>query len=187
MAEQQVEQDVIEPGATSAETVNTEVTPPEPEPQEHMIPKSRFDEINEKYKLAQQALEAVRTQEKEAQRKAQEEQGEFQALYEGLKAELEQQKQENERIVLDAMRKDIAQRHGYGFLWDRLRGGTEEELLADLQTLIKDMPAPAAPSANGAAARGDRKPGKEPMSLEQKQVYAAKYSIPIAYVPDYID
>lgn len=189
MAEENLEQPTveIEDGvATAAEPENTE--PPKADAQqEHMIPKSRFDEINEKYKLAQQTLKDLEAKEKDAQRKAQEEQGEFQALYEGLKAELEQERKKNEQIVFDAMRKDIAQKHGYGFLWDRLRGETEEELLADLQGLIKELPAPAAPPVNGAAASGERTPRKEPMSKEKKLQYAAKYSIPVEYVPDFID
>jgi hypothetical protein len=53
--------------------------------------------------------------------------------------------------------------------------------------LIKEMPVPAAPSVNGAAASGDRKPGRVAMTQEEKQVFAAKYSIPISAVPDYID
>ena len=189
MAEETVEQENVDVnGVAAAAPENTEEAPVAPEQeQEHMIPKSRFDEINNRYKETREELDKLRSLEKEAQRKAQEEQGEFQTLYEQLKEELEEQKRENQRIVLDAMRKDIAQRHGYGFLWDRLRGETEEELLEDLQGLIKELPAPNAPPVNGAAASGERTPRKEPMSLAQKQQYAAKYSIPVAHVPDFID
>jgi ribonucleoside-triphosphate reductase len=191
MAEEQLEQvvDTVD-GESPAEALNTEQQPPQAEetPQdEHMIPKSRFDEINERYKETKAQLDARLAQEKEAELNAKKQQGEWKELYEQLRAELDEQRTTNERLRLDSLRREVAQKHGYGFLWDRLRGETEEELRSDLQSLIKEMPVPAAPSVNGAAASGDRKPGRVAMTQEEKQVFAAKYSIPISAVPDYID
>ncbi|MFJ7855292.1 hypothetical protein ACIQX3_21375 [Peribacillus frigoritolerans] len=51
-------------------------------PEKVMIPKSRFDEINQKYKDAQAKLDAANAEKQSADRKAQEESGEFKSLYE---------------------------------------------------------------------------------------------------------
>ncbi|MCK1985174.1 MULTISPECIES: hypothetical protein [Peribacillus] len=57
-------------------------TPNETEQEKVMIPKSRFDEINQKYKDAQAKLDAANAEKQSADRKAQEESGEFKSLYE---------------------------------------------------------------------------------------------------------
>jgi seryl-tRNA synthetase len=71
---------------------------------DNMVPKNRFDEINNKYKdmLAQiqefQRLETERTkQDEENARKKREEQGEFQRLYEETQKKLEETKKFEER------------------------------------------------------------------------------------------
>lgn len=53
----------------------------------HMIPKTRFDEVNQKFKDVQSQLDALLSEKKEAERKAQEEQGKFQELYENTTKE----------------------------------------------------------------------------------------------------
>ncbi|MBT2714732.1 hypothetical protein [Bacillus sp. ISL-57] len=47
-----------------------------------MIPKSRFDEINQKYKDAQAKLDEFQVEKQSADRRAKEESGEFKSLYE---------------------------------------------------------------------------------------------------------
>ncbi|MGM0904257.1 MAG: hypothetical protein ACQEXB_24535 [Bacillota bacterium] len=54
---------------------------------QHMIPKSRFDEVNQKFKDVQTQLNELLSAKQEADRKAQEEQGKFQELYENTSKE----------------------------------------------------------------------------------------------------
>lgn len=68
--------------APSAETQNTDTGA------EHMIPKSRFDEVNSRLKAMEQAQAKAQAEREEAERKAAEEQGKFRELYEGTTAQL---------------------------------------------------------------------------------------------------
>lgn len=87
---------------TLAEVSKPEVTPPsEPEtkpetPTETMIPKTRFDEVNSKYKeLAEKVAGFEKIQadaaqaQADAELKAKKEQGQFEELYNGLQKELD--------------------------------------------------------------------------------------------------
>lgn len=85
---------------TSAETKNTVKEGGKPE--EHMIPKSRFDEVNSKYKELQKQIDilnAERTQREQEQtereRKSKEEQGKFEELYNQTTKDLDGIKLEN--------------------------------------------------------------------------------------------
>ncbi|KMJ58083.1 hypothetical protein AB685_14850 [Bacillus sp. LL01] len=90
---------------TSDETKKTE----ESAAGQHMIPKSRFDEVNTRYKDVQAQLAELQSAKEVAERKAKEEQGEFRGLYEttskeldGFKSQLEQanaRAQELESVV----------------------------------------------------------------------------------------
>jgi ribonucleoside-triphosphate reductase len=94
----------------SAETKNTGKEGSKPE--EHMIPKTRFDEVNSKYKDLQKQLDALtadKTQKKQEQtereRKAKEEQGKFEELYkqtskdmDGIKAQHKEAKTRVEQL-----------------------------------------------------------------------------------------
>jgi hypothetical protein len=71
------EENTIAPDAAE----NTENEKPA-ETQDRMIPKARFDEVNQKFKDVQAQLEEFRKEKQESERKAQEEAGEFQKLYE---------------------------------------------------------------------------------------------------------
>lgn len=71
-----------QPSAPSAETQNTDTGA------EHMIPKSRFDEVNSRLRAMEQAQAKAQAEREEAERKAAEEQGEFRKLYEGTTAQL---------------------------------------------------------------------------------------------------
>jgi DNA repair exonuclease SbcCD ATPase subunit len=57
------------------------------EQSQHMIPKSRFDEVNQKFKDVQTQLNELLSAKQEAEKKAQEEQGKFQELYENTSKE----------------------------------------------------------------------------------------------------
>ena len=73
---------------TSAETKNTE-TQEKQQAQEVMIPKSRFDEVNNKYKEVQAKLDELLNEKAEAERKAAEQKGEFEKLYKETSKKLE--------------------------------------------------------------------------------------------------
>lgn len=73
----------------SAGTKNTD-TQEKQQPQEVMIPKSRFDEVNNKYKEVQAKLDALLNEKAEAERKAAEQKGEFEKLYKETSKELEE-------------------------------------------------------------------------------------------------
>lgn len=99
---------------TPAEAQNTaEKAPEEQKQQEHMIPKSRFDEINEKYKGLQAQLDSMQDEKQQAEVKAKEEDGEFKTLYETTSQEfaefkkqfesVETQKQELEGVISELL------------------------------------------------------------------------------------
>ncbi|TYS60478.1 hypothetical protein FZC76_21650 [Sutcliffiella horikoshii] len=63
--------------------------PKQDPPKEHMIPKSRFDEINNNYKTAKEQLDKLLEEKKEQERLSAEQQGEFEKLYKQASSELE--------------------------------------------------------------------------------------------------
>ena len=76
---------------STAESKNTE--------QEHMIPKSRFDEINQKYQDEAKRRAALEKQIEENQKKRLKEQEDYKALYEQAEGELAELKPKAERLT----------------------------------------------------------------------------------------
>jgi vacuolar-type H+-ATPase subunit I/STV1 len=64
----------------------------------HMIPKSRFDEVNQKFKDVQAQLDQILAEKAATEKKAQEEQGKFQELYETTSKEFTQVKTQYESV-----------------------------------------------------------------------------------------
>lgn len=104
---------------------------------------------------------AERTQAEEAERQAKE-QGKFQELYEAEKARAAQAAERLAQLERDVLRKDAAQAAGIPQLWQRLQGGTPEELAEDARALAGMMgvvgngatpaprqPTPATPNPQG--------------------------------------
>ncbi|MDC3413968.1 hypothetical protein [Terrihalobacillus insolitus] len=88
-------------GQTSDGKENTDTKKTEDKKQEHMIPKSRFDEVNNAYKTLKAELDEMKEAQKKAdeerQRKEQEEaekRGEFEQLYKKASNDLESVKEE---------------------------------------------------------------------------------------------
>lgn len=113
---------------------------------------------------ASKANEAKATKAREdAERKAAEQQGEYQKLYEQEKALREQAEADRKALEVSALRRQVADKLGLpAGLVDRLRGETADDIEADAKELIKALPKPAAPninatggSANGTAADDD--------------------------------
>jgi hypothetical protein len=134
-------------------SAGTQIT--ESAPTEHMIPKSRFDEVNaELRKIKQAQTQATKAQE-EAQRKAAEEQGEYKRLYEEMSQKMAQAQQRAEELERQQLRARVAQTVGIpAALADRLRGDTEEEIAADAKTLLDTLPKPQAPNINASPGTG---------------------------------
>ena len=76
---------------STAESKNTE--------QEHMIPKSRFDEVNQKYQDEAKRRAALEKQIEENQKKRLKEQEDYKALYEQTEGELAELKPKAERLI----------------------------------------------------------------------------------------
>jgi len=62
---------------------------PQTQNSEHMIPKSRFDEVNNKYRELSDKLAAMETERQQQEQQSLEEQNRFRELYEQTKAQLE--------------------------------------------------------------------------------------------------
>jgi hypothetical protein len=169
------EQETVETEQTSAETKKAE--------KEIVIPKSRFDEVNEKLKLAQKQLSDYEKQRKESELKAQEEQGRYRELYENAQRELEAQKKEVETLHYDSIRKEVATEAGFPSLWNRLQGSNREELETDMNSLLEAMPKPKAPPVNGAAGTGERNAPTGKMTKAEKEEFAAL----VGLNPQYLD
>ena len=65
--------------------------------QEHMIPKSRFDEVNTKYKELESKLEKFTKAQEQAELDAKKKKGEFEDLYNGAQQELENYKTQSQQ------------------------------------------------------------------------------------------
>lgn len=64
---------------------------------EHMIPKSRFDEVNSKFKSVQEQLDSLLAEKQQAEKQAKEEQGKFQELYEEASKNIDSYKSQAEQ------------------------------------------------------------------------------------------
>lgn len=87
------------PSAGTKNTENKDGQQPAPgQDKEHMIPKTRFDEINSKFKETQKKLDELLTEREEADRKQKEKQGEFEDLYNKAKSEIDKFKGESKTM-----------------------------------------------------------------------------------------
>lgn len=91
--------------AEGAEQVTSDETkkPEESAGQQHMIPKSRFDEVNTRYREVQTQLAELQSAKEATERKAKEEQGEFRGLYETTSKELSEYKSQLEQANARAL------------------------------------------------------------------------------------
>jgi len=145
-----VEVGEVQEAQPSAGTQNTESAPTE-----HMIPKSRFDEVNaELRKIKQAQTQAAKAQEAAAL-KAAEEQGEYKKLYEQMSQKMAEAQRRAEELERQQLQAKVAQTVGIPpALATRLVGATEEELTADATALLASLPKPQAPNINAAPGAG---------------------------------
>jgi hypothetical protein len=94
----------------------------------------------------------------EAERKAAEEQGKYQELYEKAQAELAAKDAQLKANAIAIIKRDVATRLGMpAALAARLRGEDEDSIEADAKELMAALPKPAAPNINSAAGTGSGK------------------------------
>jgi hypothetical protein len=143
-------------------------------------------------RAAKKSEEQQRRTQEEAQRRAAEQQGEYKSLYEKTQADLEQARNEAKAVKLAAARRIVAKELGISEkIAERLVGETEEELRADAEALLGELPKPQKPPApNINAGSGD---GKPPSSQPDKlggltpAEFAARYNLTVAAVQRYIN
>lgn len=127
-------------------------------------------------KSAEDAANKART---EAERKAAEQQGEYQKLYEAAKAELTAAEQKAQALELATMRRDVAEKFSVpAALAGRLQGTTVEELEADAKALVAALPKPPPPNLN---ASGGGLPPSSGMSEQERIATAARLGVSPKY------
>jgi ribonucleoside-triphosphate reductase len=171
--EQKAEDDRI---ATEAEKKNAEESnAAERDKTEHMIPKSRFDEVNREKNELKNRLTAIEKANKEAEEKRLIENQEFQKLAEKLKVELEGLKpkaaiaEESEKTLMGVLEAQIAE------IPEQMRGLIPEEMttIQKLNWLSKNKTLLLKPKAFdiGAGKNGGGAP--ETVDLSQEEVQMA--------------
>lgn len=88
--EEELEEKNKDSSESSAETKKSE--------NEHLVPKDRFDEINEKYKAEVKKNKAIEKANSEAETKRLEEANEYRKLYEGSQAKIQELKPKAEKL-----------------------------------------------------------------------------------------
>lgn len=147
------------------------------QPSEHMIPKSRFDEINNELKRLRKEADERAAAQKKADEQAAAEQGKYQELYEKLKAENEASQTKIRDMELKSMRRNVADQVGLSSVFaERLQGSTEEEMLADAKAILDAMPKPTAPNISPGAGDGTA-PLLGKISDQERKELAAIYGV----------
>jgi len=158
--------------AASAATKNTATATTE-----HMIPKSRFDAINDELKQLRAEQTKAGKAQADAERKAAEEQGKFKELYEKALTEAETERNARQTSELATLKNSVARAVGLPEkLALRLQGATAEEITADAKSILAELPKPAAPNINSGAGVGSA-PVAGQMSTEQRIEMAAIYGV----------
>lgn len=114
------------PPVKSDETKNTEQ-----KQEEHMIPKSRFDEVNNRAKEAEKKLAALESEKAEQEKKALEESGKFKELYE--KEQAEKARLQTEVLKRDLIQQAIINKEIHPSLTRMIQGTTEDEIKKSLE------------------------------------------------------
>lgn len=159
------------PDPTPAAAVNTET------PTAHMIPKTRFDEVNKELRQLKAQFDKAAKDREAAEAAALAEQGKYKELYDAEKQRAEKAMAEMQTLQLQALRRDVAAKVGLPpQLATRLMGETAEDIEADAKALLESLPRPTAPDLNGGAGAGSR--GGQPQYTEaQLREMAAIYGV----------
>lgn len=163
-----------EQGAPAAEPSTTE-TPSA----EHMIPKSRFDEVNKELKALRKQSEAAQKAQEAAEAAAAAEKGEYKKLYDTEKAKVVDYEAKVKALEVSHRRARIASEVGLpAGLVERLQGEEEDEIKADAEKLLALIPkeSPATSTDSGAGARQAPQPTEGP-DEESVREFAAVYGL----------
>ena len=123
------------PPATTDESKKTET-----KADEHMIPKERFDEINNAKKELEAKLSAIEAEKADQEKKTLEESGKFKELY-------EKEQSEKIRLELEVKKRDLVQeaitkKELHPSLTKMVQGTTEDEIKQSIESaksLFKEM------------------------------------------------
>ena len=161
-------------GAPAAEPQNTDTTA------EHMIPKSRFDEVNKELKaLRKQAEDAQKAREK-AEAESAAEQGKYRELWEAEQKKVADYEAKVKALEMSQIRAKIAAEFELpAALADRLAGEDEEELRADAERLAELLQPgkPKPPNLDNGAGSGQRAGGKNIRLTQEEIAMANKMNI----------
>lgn len=167
------------PTESSAETTNTDKSVVQ---NEHMIPKSRFDQVNDELKSLRAAQEQADKEREQAELKQLEEQNNFKALYEKAQADAAKAAADLHQATVENIRNRVGAKLGVpDALISRIKGETEEEIEEDAKSVIEALPKPAAPNVGNQSGEGDAPAGGE-LTDVAKQELAAIYGVNPQYI-----
>ncbi len=166
------------PAPTPAEVLNTEPGAAD-DPEQHMVPRARLNEVLAELKALKGAAEKAAKAQAEAERRALEEQSRFKELYEAELSKVQAAEAKAQQLEHDALRRSVATEAGYPGLWNRISGADADELMADLKTLLQGLPdnKKPAPVLDGGAGSAARKGEPVPASEDQMRAYAARFGL----------
>lgn len=141
-------------------------TPPKDQAEFDRMIKDRLDRATKK--ASEDTEKAIREQiEREAQEAADKEKGEFEKLYNDMKAKYEQSERDRKADQLALLRSKVATRHKLPEkLIERLSGETEEELEKDAAELAKLITTNEDPPDNDTGTRSHRTNRRTPQKPE---------------------
>ena len=155
---------------------NTETTA------EVMIPKSRLDEVLAKLKSFESDKTKAEKAAKDAENASLAEQGKYKEIADRATAELAAAQQAAKAAEMRLLQRDVAAKTSLPLpLADRLRGETEEEMIADAKAIIAALPKPAAPNINANSGAGGA-PAPGALDDAEKKRIADKYGVDSRYV-----
>lgn len=119
--------------------------------------------------------QAVKKAQEDANRKAAEQQGQYEQLYKDAQAKLEAAELEAKALRLTGLQRQAADKVGLPAAFaERLRGDTLEDLEVDAKSLLASLPKPAAPNLNNEAGAGGKPNAQSGMygGLTEQQFFA---------------
>ena len=119
----------------------------------------------------------------EAERKAAEEQGRYQQLYEAAQKRIAEKDAELKAAQIASIKREVASRLNMPLaLANRLQGEDEADIEADAKALLAALPKPAAPNINSGTGNGAA-PTPGVMSEAEKKEMAARLGVDWRYLP----
>lgn len=119
----------------------------------------------------------------EAERKAAEEQGRYQQLYEAAQKRIAEKEAELKAAQIASIKREVASRLNMPLaLANRLQGEDEADIEADAKALLAALPKPAAPNINSGTGNGAA-PTPGVMSEAEKKEMAARLGVDWRYLP----